>query len=82
MLRSLVGSEMCIRDRIGSISLGTDFDAGSILVPNPAAGITAFLIFIVAPHVKILRHKSFVSNNIVTRNADFCYKVGVDGSQD
>lgn len=30
---------------MGSISFGTDFDIGSILVPSPAAGITAFLIF-------------------------------------
>ena len=31
---------------IGSISLGMAFDAGSTRVPKPAAGITAFLIFI------------------------------------
>src|ERR1700741_4218824 len=29
----------------GSISLGTALVAGSILVPKPAAGITAFVIF-------------------------------------
>src|SRR6266404_5273075 len=30
----------------GSIALGTAFVAGSILVPKPAAGITAFTIFL------------------------------------
>jgi hypothetical protein len=29
---------------IGNISLGWDFVRGSMRVPNPAAGITAFLI--------------------------------------
>ena len=31
---------------IGSISFGIDFEAGKTLVPSPAAGIIAFLIFI------------------------------------
>jgi hypothetical protein len=31
---------------MGSISFGCAFVAGNILVPRPAAGMTAFLIFI------------------------------------
>src|SRR6266403_2953730 len=37
----------------GSISLGTAFVAGSILVPKPAAGITAFTIFLRSDTVRI-----------------------------
>ena len=33
--------------RIGSISFGIDLVAGNTRVPRPAAGITAFLIFII-----------------------------------
>ena len=37
---------VCHTSTIGSISLGQALDAGRILVPKPAAGMTAFLIFI------------------------------------
>jgi hypothetical protein len=36
---------------IGSISLGCAFVAGKNLVPNPAAGIMAFLTFISHPPI-------------------------------
>src|SRR6266478_3983830 len=64
----------------GSISLGTAFVAGSILVPKPAAGITAFTIFrrlnIVRPSLKPLEGKS-AGNRVI--KLDVCLGWGLNG---
>ena len=48
---------------IGSISFGCAFVAGRKRVPNPAAGITAFVIFFIATNISLLY--SLLKNSIL-----------------
>jgi hypothetical protein len=51
---------------MGSISFGDDFVAGKNLVPSPAAGKTAFLIFFDIPPF-LNRFKPFKEKNIIKK---------------